>query len=1136
MSRACDSESSAPAQCDVAGSYHLVGAAFVAAKMEHTISNVTCYIGDPIENPQEVRFLRKLERDLAAQGLSAYVFANFYAGRPGNRQVDFLIFTAERLTYVELKSFDVTRPIIGGANGRWLQQGPGDAERSLDSNPYQQARSGTFAVSDSMKAFAMSGAAPDADRFYRHIDTVVCFDPVIPNRSELQVGDYVSYLGYEDLIARLNQRGRRPPWSDAQWEAFAAYLGVYREDAESGSNGDQRMSTSVLEEYRWRFRAAQSLELPAHVPTTMHAGDVELSVSQLVSFVAEGRLLSVVGGHGAGKSHLARHLAIALSDAGMVVLWLRAGEYAQGQFGRLLSKSAASFSPENFSNLLEHATRAAVDVAVVLDGVNECPQQLRSELVDQLAGLRLRTPGGAIITSLEGAPVPESMAAIGVVLGDPTPDERRRILESYGMTCPDLVSEAFRTPYELSIAASCHAELGDATTQVDLFDAYVRKLARSEVVRAGLRAIAAVMDAELRTSLRVLDVALALGSHSGLELPPERVDEIMANDLLVSSQGRVQFRHELLGRFLAAEDCVLRSSTGQALGAALRTEQHRDLHHYALIIERDVVRRADALAELADARLYLAAATGVLGSAAAFQASAAICGVLADATFATNPESASFVPNDWPGGEWATKQSWSANELALLTAAGLALAKGLFVDEVCSLIDATDELFLGQVVNMQNAGSTTTISPVFAATYTQFASLSVNRLGASVVSYACETDWLRDHNSRVPVVRRFLQGGTSRPWGRLYLALHLFDAGSSDDRAVLPELLLRAWKIGGYHLRLDALDVAIKAAWMKSSAERQAVASVLSEFETENVFLSSMLVEALAAYDLIVPMATVASLTHEIAEFLTRPDDPDTWKAAARFVDLQFDNEAVLGPYYETIHSLSESDRRELLIAAARSGEGVWASWTLERLADEAPSGEPALDERLRSVFAGPASRIEATGPMIQDNIAVHLAGLRGWARLSSGAPPYQEEGDADERAWRLVDRLVLDLERQRGIEDVNEVWRELLGPLAAAAVDVMFRLSWAQTLRPDDPTVQQRLIERFPSEMRALMEWGVVNRGRLTSHFPAGAGHSRANCILRILGQVGNEATVALLRPYLIEPKIATDVVAAIRAINAHR
>ena len=162
------------------------------------------------------------------------------------------------------------------------------------------------------------------------------------------------------------------------------------------------------------------------------------------------------------------------------------------------------------------------------------------------------------------------------------------------------------------------------------------------------------------------------------------------------------------------------------------------------------------------------------------------------------------------------------------------------------------------------------VSAVVAATYCPGWSPSSRSdcLPATLLLAACEQDWQGRSQPRLApgVVTKVLQSTGSPPrWSRLYLALTLLDPDDSDDVAHLPSLVEAAWKAGGYHLRLAALTTAAQVGRRIGDQARARLVDVLTTFDVSgNMWLSTSLVEALAACDAIEPMSTLDQIRAEI--------------------------------------------------------------------------------------------------------------------------------------------------------------------------------------------------------------------------------------------------------------------------------
>lgn len=279
------------------------------------IQTVQVFLGDPIEDDDEQRVLNRLRADLSRLGVPARIYANFIATGKQQRQVDLLVLTPGRCTQVEVKNLDLNLPLIGQANGPWCQVLPDGQERQLDRNYFRQAIETTYAVSDVMRTLARRGDVPADGQFYRHVDTVVCLYPDIPARSNLDRFEHVSVIGYDQLADRLAAPGPRPRWDGSHWDAFARHLGLYRESRESPAELARRASLAVVDDYRHRFTASMQLNLHEFVPVTAKVDEAATAspLNAIVAAAVAGGTVTVTGPSGGGKSHAARHAALALA-------------------------------------------------------------------------------------------------------------------------------------------------------------------------------------------------------------------------------------------------------------------------------------------------------------------------------------------------------------------------------------------------------------------------------------------------------------------------------------------------------------------------------------------------------------------------------------------------------------------------------------------------------------------------------------------------------------------------------------------------------------------------------------------------------------------------------------------------------
>jgi hypothetical protein len=980
---------------------------------------------------------------------------------------------------------------------------------------------GTYALSDEMHAFARSGGAPFAEgRFYRHIDSVVCMYPRIPAGSKIKAPRFVRVLGYDELIGLLREPGRGGPWSLDDWRAFAAHLGIEAFDERSEH---ERRLRSRVGDYTRRYKSSACQGLAPRVATPVLVDGEPAGSFDLVAELADGAAVALTGGSGAGKSHLARYASIEAARSGQMPIWMQAGAY-DGDLAPLLAAACAPFTTEAPRDLLASAAELGCMVAIVLDGLNECPASLRPGLLHQVAALQLQTGAAVIVTSQQRPDLPEALTGQIVELVPPGTEERKQILGVYGAESAARYSDAFVTPFELSIAAACAGELQGLTTRAALLDAYVERLAGSEQVRAALRQIAMGMYDELRSSLPLREVLTVLQRDAGVA--PAVVDAALACSLTEVRHGRIAFVHEGFARFLAAEAIVLAG----AVVDALPEPRYADLRADALALEPDLDRVAESLACLDDEALLFTAATGELGRERERVTEAILNDLLDEAVVVTRDAE---VQDGGLAARWSTERSWSAPERAQFAVVGRLLHRGRFVERVFSLLEVTDEATARAIDRLRAEGARAPISDVTGAAYAFQIGDGSHDLPASIVLRAAtHHGWVRAEAPSAAASRIPGTPGDWR-WGALFLALALVRPDDPVDARLVAPLLRRSWDQGSYHLRLDALQHVEHAAYVLRGEARDAVVAMLEGLASTDVGTGTALVEALAAYDLIAPAHDLADIEADIQGVLAEPARADAAKRARSIVVSQLEDERVLGPYTEAIASLDARDRAMLLAlaTAATPNEDWFADWLVRQLVDEGDLGDAGTHATLIR-FAGPPEPDRWSSP--HTSASAYLGAARGCAQFAE-TPPFEVASEGVARALGLVAELAFWHAREElgaPVDDVRtaDVWAELAGPVRASAVAAFHYARLADSF-PSETPIHDPLVARNPSVIRDIFEWSLVHRDRIDHARGLGG---PAEYIVGVLEAVGNAETATLLRSYANDRALGKSAAAAIRAIDA--
>ncbi|MCQ3812484.1 MAG: hypothetical protein KTV68_18250, partial [Acidimicrobiia bacterium] len=946
------------------------------------------------------------------------------------------------------------------------------------------------------------------------------------------------------------------PWTQEVWDEFARRHSLFQLEDTSPSEESRRNNLEVIADYRLRARAslADSLRPLVDLGATGNDG-AELAVEDIDTMVTAGRVVAITGPSGSGKSFLARHLLIRHCDAGRLVVWVRAADY-EGRFSDLLSLATAPYSVELRKDLVRAAEETGVGISVVLDGLNECPESERTELLKQLNAFCLRYSAGVLVTSTVEAGLAGTLGATMLHPNEPDAETRLAILRSYGARRPERISDQFRSPHELAIAAECERELADGTSVVDLHDAFIRRHAPSERVRAGLRALAASLHSNLRTSMPQIDAASILSSPT-LEPDARFADEVLANPLIEVDRHRVRFRHELFGQFLAAEDLVRSAGSGKPLAAHLGLPANRPLTQTALHIERSTQRIWDVIKALCDERLMLSALLGDYGPEVAALAEADIRDVLHVGIASADPENAFFETigsgqqEGWAiGGYWVTNRRWSETELKLLAVAGRGLYRGLLVEEVCELFDRTDELCQAQARLLQGNGKTNPISMVVEATFSQVAHQEDREnCGLAVPYVAVAFEYVsmdapfRDHRRSIGLATRLADGAGKYSWGRYYLAILAVNPVDPTDQAIFASLLRRVWAAGGYHLQLQALHKATDLGLFGGTEDphRSEIIDVLRSIETSNLFLSTSLLDALAEFHEIESETTIEQLHERIRQTISRPRDMESCCAARTIVSMQYESQELVGPYCEAIGVLTNAEKAWLLTMAARGSDPD--SWhldsTLEQLSDLVPSGNADLDSAAKDVFAAYLDGPPEDASMPQVASAACRAAIRGWAQFESEIPPGPDNATPAQESWCLIASLLLFYERDDAAVDTEAIWGALLSE-PAQAVATLAHIESADNQHLWDRQAQvpyhrrdlPQLAEDYPESIRRLFEWALDNLAVIPTD-PFIHKKSPLNFAIRMLGLVGVETTAEKLRFYTLDPETGSAAVQAIRLIN---
>jgi hypothetical protein len=1094
-----------------------------------TDTAVEVFLGNPTTIPSENYFLARLQRDLLTRGVSARILANLQVGKD-DRQVDFVVITDHRVVQIEEKTFP-GRIVEGPKNGPWKVQ-VGASEVREVGNPVWQARRATYAVSDALQAFADTGSAPGprVGRFFRDIDTVVCAFPVLPEGSLFDAHQYVTVLGYDALLDRLQRRGPRVPWSDADWDAFGQALNLYRAADDSPEGMVRRAGAAAVDAYRGLYLQAQT-ELPTLVPTAVTVDGRRAARPELAGELAAGRGVLIHGSSELGKTLWARTAAAELARAGNVPIWL-AADVCETSFRTSMARAIAPYTSLSPDELLRAAEAAGRVVVFIIDDLMKASESVRQALLDGAQAVRMRNSGRGLLITAQAADAANSIPdCLDVALTIPDDAERQALLGAYG--APEIIDRCtgFVTPLELSLAAACVGELAAGASAAELLDRHVDRLVDGDDhVRDGLRIIARRMHAHIMPSLSRPDVARTLRRDHGFT--DAALNAVFACPILTLAHGRVSFRHERFEHFLAAEALLLDAPDPHTLARTLNTPRCADLRADAIALESDEDRLGVILSACKDADALVASATGRLGRVAARVTETLLVDTLNVACALTSAPGITYQSGAAPifDGRWSMPSGRVSASNAHLTAIGRLLRHGRFIDGAARLLDHTDALCARTLADGE-ARAPGLADQLFANTYVL---LGRDALPGSVLAHAATepllsggADGARAAEAAVDLLCRQRDPGL----GVLYVAGHLLRF--TGPTPLMADVIVKCLESDRYHLRLLGLQLAEESARCGfDAASRRTVIDAIDSVPTNNLAISSSVVEALSAFGELTPVRTRDDIAGEIAAVLSMPDDPLARKMAYGIVAGQFEND-VIGPYYEAVCDLCEADRERLLAMAldGYDADGIAIGWILHELDD-------LSDPVTRAAVVRYVAR---TDPSSWFSAQSGMEGIvRALALLSAEGVPLPEpvDGGSSDPAWRasmtVIMGAVADAEgRPVDPQAVNAAWAMLVGKHRDVLASLLMNLRHMHGLHSKAPEeVHERVLAAMPRSGVDVLVWGLEHLHHVRSL--CRYDHRRDSYVIDLLGRLGDRRAADVLRRFADDPDVGEAAAAAIRSIEA--
>jgi NACHT domain len=830
-----------------------------------------------------------------------------------------------------------------------------------------------------------------------------------------------------------------------------------------------RNAGEAVDEYAAHFSDMYSTGIEALVSTTVQTKEGPIESAQLIDRLSMDIHYLVVGKSGTGKTHLAKHMALRAIRNRVVPIFLRACDY-RGEFSDLLDKSVAHSHPGTASDLLNSAYQARRQVVLIVDGFNECTERLKSSLIQDLQAFYLRWSIPITITSQASIALPSVISGDKLEMKALSDKEKKAVFVCYsegniGDEDVERFSEAFQTSYELSLAAQCVEEIREAPTRTSLFFAYVRRhcadTASPAVTYRILCELATIMGEQLVGSLSVGDVTQAGELVAAREEVSVKIlDELFRSGLLEVRQGYCAFRHELLARFFQALAFVHRNDRADILASELAKPRYSHLAEFVISLQSDANKIRSCLRELEGPTVIAVVADclrGHMGNLARELVSKDVRDLFhAGHRELESTELSLELTGRGSGFTFSTLEvkgvaDWTKYDRALMVALGLVLSDGLFFDETVDLIRQTDLTCKDKnavMINTKSADAVDFESDLFASLYAFTYSDNRHVFPASVITNAFSQDYHGRRRAsltdKVRTLCRQLYRETPGVLRLICLSLRHWLLDSDDDIApLLPALLRACWDTKIYHVRLEVLHLVTDFGRSLHEPIKGDIEKTISSLDWEgNPLLSTLLIEALAAFGSLEPITTSGEIIDEFRRILEDPDSEVAQQQAYNAVSNVFE-EIYDNLYWEAIKSLSVSDQVKLLTMASLGAPPygmVTPSWILKELI--------RLNDPLSlRGFQRWATEIDPDTPSTQEATKCYFLGVRGCARFLKSPPLLKTPDTPDHLAWTLYGEIIFwtckpDLDEAEIHTRCALPWKRLQHEVPLSAVDPMMHLN----------------------------------------------------------------------------------------------
>jgi hypothetical protein len=170
-----------------------------------------------------------------------------------------------------------------------------------------------------------------------------------------------------------------------------------------------------------------------------------------------------------------------------------------------------------------------------------------------------------------------------------------------------------------------------------------------------------------------------------------------------------------------------------------------------------------------------------------------------------------------------------------------------------------------------------------------------------------------------------------------------------------------------------------------------------------------------------------------------------------------------------------------------------------------------------------------------------YLFATIGCAKLGAPLPPWELEKTVANEAWRIIREIVYEhFKGNTSAHRVHELWLTLRAEAGLGIADVLLAINRAHTFSWGGARLRVDLRTDYPQQVKLAMEHSLSNLTKLVSAWERGIwpddAQNRSIFVLTTLGDVGDESTLWLLKPFTNDAILGEAAIAASKAINCRQ